>query len=111
MVTLPKRDQHGNIVMAGRLVDEDASQFSYEDCLTAWFMLQDVTLRENGAVPGFVFILDTKGASLGHIAKVSLSCLKKYYMYIQVWNNKYHACVTIITSFAVIVMVITNSKL
>ena len=84
MVTLPNRDQHGNIVMAGRLLDEDPSKFSYEDCLTGWFMLQDITLRENGAVPGFVFVIDMKGASLGHITKISLSSLKKYYMYIQV---------------------------
>jgi hypothetical protein len=111
MVTLPKRDQHGNIVMVGRLTDEDASKFCYEDCVTGWFMVQDIALRENGAVPGLVFIIDAKETSLGHIAKVSLSCLKKYYMYIQVWNNKYRARVTIITPFTLIVMVTTNSKL
>jgi hypothetical protein len=70
--------------MAGRLVDEDASKFSYEDLLTAWFMLQDITLRENGAVPGFVFVMDTKGSSLGHLTRISIASLKKYYMYIQV---------------------------
>jgi hypothetical protein len=84
IVVLPKRDQHGNIVMAGRLVDVDASKFNYDDCLKSWFMLQDVTLLEHGAVPGFVFVVDMKGTSLGHITKMSLSSIKKYYMYIQV---------------------------
>jgi hypothetical protein len=84
MVMLPNRDQHGNIVMFGSLVDGDSSKFSYEDCVTTWFMLQDITLCEHGAVPGFVFVLDMKRASLGHIAKISLASLKKYYMYIQV---------------------------
>jgi hypothetical protein len=84
IAALPKRDQHGNIVMAGRLVDVDASKFNYDDCLKSWFMLQDVTLLEHGAVPGFVFVFDMKGASLGHITKMSLSSIKKYYMYIQV---------------------------
>lgn len=83
MATVPKRDQHGNIVMAGRLVDEDASKFSYEDLLNTWFMLQDITLRENGAVPGFVFVVDMKGTSLGHAAKMHLATVKKYYVYIQ----------------------------
>ena len=83
-MTLGNRDQHGNIVIVGRLVDDDPSKFTYEDCLAAWFMLQDITLRENGAVPGFVFVIDMKGASLGHITKISLASLKKYYMYIQV---------------------------
>jgi hypothetical protein len=109
MVTLPIRDQHGNIVMVGRLVDEDPSKFCYEDCITAWFMLQDIILREQGAVPGFVFVVDMKGTSLGHITKISLSTLKKYYMYIQVWNSKYLAPVTI-TPFALMVMVLTNNK-
>jgi hypothetical protein len=84
MATLPNRDQHGNIVMVGRLSDYDASKFSYEDCLTGWFMLQDITLREKGSVPGFVFVIDMKGTSLGHITRISLNSLKKYYMYIQV---------------------------
>ena len=59
-------------------------------------MLQDITLRENGAVPGFVFVVDMKGTTLGHITKISLASLKKYYMYIQVWNSKYLARVAII---------------
>jgi hypothetical protein len=97
MVTLPNRDQHGNIVMAGRLIDGDVSKFCYEDCLTMWYMLQDITLRENGTVPGFTFVLDMKGASLGHIAKISLASLKKYYMYIQVCSSKHIARVTVTT--------------
>jgi hypothetical protein len=56
IATLPKRDEHGNVVVAGRVVDEDASKFNYDDCLKSWFMLQDVTLLEHGAVPGFVIV-------------------------------------------------------
>jgi len=91
---MPKRDQHGNVVMVGRVVDDDTSKFSYEDCLKSWFMLQDVTLLENGAVPGFVFVVDMKGCSLGHVTKMSLSSVKKYYMYIQVINrHSYTTCI------------------
>jgi hypothetical protein len=72
--------------MGGRLVDMDASKFNYDDCLKSWFMLQDVTLLEHGAVPGFVFVFDMKGASLGHVTRMSLSSIKKYYMYIQVYS-------------------------
>jgi hypothetical protein len=101
MVALPTRDQHGNVVMAGRLVDVDASKFSYDDCLKSWFMLQDVTLLEHGAVPGFVFVVDMKGLSLGHVTKMSLSSIKKYYMYIQVKSEgflKLHQTMSLITS-------------
>jgi hypothetical protein len=95
VTALPKRDQHGNVVMAGRLVDLDASKFSYEDCLKSWFMLQDVTLLEHGAVSGFVFVLDMKGLGLGHVTKMSLSSIKKYYMYIQVLVT-FVSCSTVI---------------
>jgi hypothetical protein len=81
---LPKKDHHGNVVMVGRIVDVDASKFSYDDCLKSWFMVQDVALLEHGAVSGFVFVFDMKGLGLGHITKMSLSSVKKYYMYIQV---------------------------
>jgi hypothetical protein len=86
MVTMPNRDQHGNIVMLGRTVDEDASKFSYENTLNTWFMLQDIALREHGAVPGFVFVVDMKGTSLAHAARMNIATVKKYYTYIQVWS-------------------------
>jgi hypothetical protein len=70
--------------MAVRLVDLDPSKFSVENCLNGWFMLQDITMRELGTVPGFVFVMDVKGTTMGHIAKMGLATVKKYYMYIQV---------------------------
>jgi hypothetical protein len=75
--------------MAVRLTDYDPSRFFFEDCVNTWFMLQDITMRELGTVPGFVFVVDMKGASMGHITKVSLATLKKYYMYIQVGICRY----------------------
>ncbi|XP_021939899.1 alpha-tocopherol transfer protein-like isoform X2 [Zootermopsis nevadensis] len=83
IVAMPKRDQHGNLVMAGRVVDNNVSKFSYEETTKAWFMLQDVILLEEGAIPGFVFVLDASSAGMGHLARTSLSTVKKYYMYIQ----------------------------
>jgi len=88
MMTVPNRDQHGNIVMLGHLANEDASKFSYENALNTWFMLQDITLWEHGAVPGFVFVIDMKGTTLAHAARMHIATVKKYYTYIQVWSTK-----------------------
>lgn len=85
---MPNRDQHGNIVMLARVVDVDVSKFSYENTKKTWFMVQDITLREHGTVPGFVFVLDTKGATLAHAARTNIATVKKYSMYIQVWSAK-----------------------
>jgi hypothetical protein len=75
--------------MAARLTDYDPSKLSVEDCLNGWFMSQDITMRELGTVPGFVFLMDMKGTSMGHIPKISLASLKIYYMYIQVGIGRY----------------------
>jgi hypothetical protein len=88
MVTMPNRDQHGNILMLGHLTDEDASKFSYENTLNTWFMLQDITLWEHGTVPGFVFVVDMKGTTFAHAARMHIATVKKYYTYIQVWRAK-----------------------
>lgn len=88
MATVLNRDQHGNVVMVGHLVDEDSSKFSYENLLNTWFMLQDITLLEYGTVPGFVFVIDMKGCNIGHATKMHLTTVKKYYMYIQVCSVK-----------------------
>jgi hypothetical protein len=89
MATLPSRDQHGNVVMALRLTDYDPSKCCVNDIMNGWFMLQDITMREQGAVPGFVFVVDTKGFVLGHIGRINIATLKIYYMYIQVWTDRY----------------------
>ncbi|KAJ9590017.1 hypothetical protein L9F63_016856 [Diploptera punctata] len=83
IAAMPKRDQHGNVVMLGRLSDTDSAKFSYDNCLNCWFMLMDIKLLEEGAVPGYVFMFDMKGVSLRHVTGISLTTLKKYFMYIQ----------------------------
>ncbi|PSN35126.1 hypothetical protein C0J52_26947 [Blattella germanica] len=83
IVVLPKRDQHGNVLLAGRIVDTDVSKFVYDDCLKAWFMLQDINLLEEGAVPGFIFLFDLKDCKIGHVTSMKISSIKKYFMYIQ----------------------------
>ena len=74
--------------MIAYIADEDASKFSYENALHTWFMLQDITLWEHGAVPGFVFVADMKGSTLAHVARIRIASVKKYFTYIQVWSAK-----------------------
>jgi hypothetical protein len=88
MAIVPNRDQHGNIVMLGHVADEDVSKFSFENILNTWFMLQDITLWENGTVPGFVFVGNMKGTTFAHVTRMHIATAKKYYTYIQVWSAK-----------------------
>ncbi|XP_023720822.1 clavesin-1-like [Cryptotermes secundus] len=80
---MPKRDQHGNAVMIACAADFNPDKFHYNDALKTWFMLQDVFLLENGTVPGFVILVDSKGFGFGHLRKMNIQTVKKYCMYTQ----------------------------
>jgi hypothetical protein len=82
---MPKRDQHGNVVMVVRLADLGVDKFSYIDLVKTWFMMHDVYLLENGTTPGFVFLADAKGCGLGHLTKIHISTVGKYCVYMQVY--------------------------
>jgi hypothetical protein len=93
---MPKRDQNGNVVMIARVADLDPDKFRYNDTVKTWFMLQDAFLLENGATPGFVILVDSKGCGLRHLAKISIQTIKKYCMYTQVCLLFFHCsfCLT-----------------
>jgi hypothetical protein len=52
--------------------------------MKTYFMVQDVSMLEMGTVPGYVFVLDMKGFTYGHLARMKLSYMKLYAKYIQV---------------------------
>jgi hypothetical protein len=87
---MPKRDQHGNVVMVARVAVLDPDKFHYNNAMKTWFMLQDVCLLEHGTTPGFVILVDSKGCGLGHLTKISIQTLKKYCMYTQVCQSPFH---------------------
>ncbi|XP_069683237.1 clavesin-2-like [Periplaneta americana] len=78
-----KMDKDGNLIVFGRLIDSDVNKYSCDDTMKTWFMVQDITLLEKGAVHGFIIVFDTKEFTAGHLTKLKLSSLKNYYMYIQ----------------------------
>jgi hypothetical protein len=83
---MPERDKHGNVVMICSLADPDVNKFIHNEAVKTWFMMQDVFFLENGTTPGFVILADSKNFSLGHLAKIHISTIKKYCMYTQVYH-------------------------
>jgi hypothetical protein len=79
---MPKRDQHGNVVMVIRVADLEVDKFIFNDIGKTWLMMHDVYLLENGTTPGFVFLADLKGCGLGHLTKMHISTVGKYCIYI-----------------------------
>ncbi|BES98362.1 CRAL/TRIO domain [Nesidiocoris tenuis] len=82
---VPKKTQAGYKVLVYRLVETDPSKFNLQDGLKAFFAFNDATLSEDGLCPGYIVILDMKGCSLGHLARVStqMQHIRTFMIYIQ----------------------------
>jgi hypothetical protein len=73
------------VVIVTRISDPSLTNFSPIAVLKTYFMVQDAIMLETGTVPGYVFIVDAKGCSLGHFTGLRISCLKLYADYLQVF--------------------------
>ena len=69
--------------------DLDPSRFSHTGVLKTYIMVQDAYMVETGTVSGYVFLLDAKGCTIGHLARLKISHLKLYADYMQV---HFHIC-------------------
>jgi hypothetical protein len=82
------------MVIVTRISDPSVTNFSQSAVLKTYFMVQDAIMLDTGTVPGYVFIVDAKGASLGHFTGLQISCLKLYADYLQVFmcNMIFNQC-------------------
>lgn len=80
---LPERTKEGYAVMCAKLINTDSSQFYLDDSIKLLFMVIDSCLRNTTETRGMVFLFDNSGVTLSHLTRVSLSSIKKYFLYIQ----------------------------
>lgn len=52
-------------------------------------MVFDYWMYEDGIQPGHVIVIDLKGCSLGHVARIGLLQMKKFLFYLQVSGIQY----------------------
>lgn len=52
--------------------------------LGSYCMIFDFWMYEDGIQPGHVIVIDLKGCSLGHVARIGLLQMKKFLFYLQV---------------------------
>ncbi|BET00530.1 CRAL/TRIO domain [Nesidiocoris tenuis] len=84
IVVLPEKTAEGYAVVWSRLIDTDTSKFVLDDGIKLLFMVVDTILRnEHTDAKGLLFVFDNTGTTLGHLARVSLSSVKKYFIYVQ----------------------------
>lgn len=81
--TLPKLTNKGYSVLFSKLTNCETSQFMLDDAIKLLFMVVDSHLKDKGLLPGLIFLFDMTGTSLGHLTRINLSSVKKYFNYIQ----------------------------
>ncbi|XP_039291839.1 retinaldehyde-binding protein 1 [Nilaparvata lugens] len=81
---LPGRTKEGYVVISSMLSTDDYSRFSLENAVKLLFMVIDLCLKEQTPpIPGFLFTFNMTDMCFGHLTKISISTVRKYFNYIQ----------------------------
>lgn len=81
--TLPRPDPNGNRIIFHRLADTRPSQYMLNDAIKLLLMTIDASLYTNGCSPGYVFLFDMQGVRLGHLMRVSIGSIRRFFEYLQ----------------------------
>ncbi|XP_015520369.1 alpha-tocopherol transfer protein-like [Neodiprion pinetum] len=82
-VGLPVPDPQGNRIIFHRLADSRPSQYIFNDGIKLLAMAVDASLYSDGCSPGYIFLFDMQGVRLGHLTRLSVSSIRKFFEYIQ----------------------------
>lgn len=82
-VTLPVPDPNGYRIIFHRLADNRPNQYMFNDGIKLLAMSVDASLYSEGCSPGYVFLFDMRGVRLGHLTRLSVSSIRKFFEYLQ----------------------------
>ncbi|XP_066583297.1 alpha-tocopherol transfer protein-like [Prorops nasuta] len=82
-MTLPVPDPHGNRIIFHRLADTRPSEYMFNDGIKLLLMTVDASLYENGCCPGHIFLFDMRGVRLGHLTRLSIGSIRRFFEYLQ----------------------------
>ncbi|XP_017469113.1 PREDICTED: alpha-tocopherol transfer protein-like [Rhagoletis zephyria] len=80
---LPQTTSDGYRVIIGKLADTNASNFNFVDVMKLYCMIFDLWMYEDGIRPGHIIVIDLKGVTLGHVARIGIFQMKKFLFYLQ----------------------------
>ncbi|XP_050671259.1 alpha-tocopherol transfer protein-like isoform X2 [Leptidea sinapis] len=80
---LPEKSCEGYDMIYHRLYNTEPSKYCFEAGCRILFMTVDACLHKRGPNPGFIFLFDMAGVKLGHITRVGLLSLRKFFQYVQ----------------------------
>lgn len=78
----PKTPQ-GYQVIFHRLQQFEPSKYIFQDSVKILSMSIDACLHVEGTVPGYIFLFDMTGVRLGHLLRLNVGQMSKFFLYLQ----------------------------
>lgn len=85
MVPMPKKSKENFNILIIRLIDFDANNLNFQDALTVFSMVYDVSIvtpDHDSLADGEIVIYDLNGINAKHVAKFRLSLLRCFFGYV-----------------------------
>ncbi|XP_043495071.1 alpha-tocopherol transfer protein-like [Polistes fuscatus] len=83
ITALPVPDPNGYRIIFKQLKNTNPNNYKLGDALKLLMMTVDATLYTEGCKPGYVFLFDMSGVSIGHLSTLSISSIRKFFQYLQ----------------------------
>ncbi|XP_050537211.1 alpha-tocopherol transfer protein-like [Daktulosphaira vitifoliae] len=77
------RSPEGYQIIYHKLRLFESSKYVFNDGVKLLFMSLEACLRVEGTCPGFIILFDMRGVKLGHLTRLSVSSLRKFFIFIQ----------------------------
>lgn len=81
--TLPQPDRNGYRIIFHRLADMRPREYMFNDGIKLLGMTLDASLYTEGCTPGYVFLFDMHGVKLGHLTRLSMNSIRRFFEYLQ----------------------------
>ncbi|KAE9526635.1 hypothetical protein AGLY_013283 [Aphis glycines] len=80
---LPIRSPNDYQIIYHKLRIFEANKYVFNDGVKLLIMAMDACFKVDGTCPGYIFLFDMRGVRLGHLTKLSISSLRKFFTFIQ----------------------------
>ena len=87
---MPKLTPTGNQIIFDRLAQFEPSKYVFADVCKAVIMSIEAAIYLSGPQQGYYIMFDMTGVRLGHLSRLNLRLLNKFFTYIQVKPKCYH---------------------